>query len=96
LEKLSRLILIGGVFDLALMPAGDGLTGYAGGSLAKSIQKSIQMQEANQLYKQADALLEAVEANEGSMTSAEYMAQNAKAQQLFDAAKNIEAKINGK
>ena len=90
------LIFIGGIFDTALMPVGDAMSGMAGGAIAKSVNNSMQLQQAAELYNRADATLQAAEANAQSMTSAQYIQQNNLAQDLFNQARRIETRVNGK
>ncbi|CAF1157176.1 unnamed protein product [Didymodactylos carnosus] len=85
----------GGLFDMALMPVGDGMTGMAGGAIARSVQNNVQLQQAAELYNRADATLQAAEANVQSMTSGEYMQQMNTAADLFKTAQNIEQAVNG-
>ena len=79
----------GALFDLGLMPVGDGMTGMAGCSLARSIQ-------ARQLYSQADATLAAAEANKGKLTSQQYVQQCNKANDLFHHAQQVDGTAPGK
>ncbi|CAF0951837.1 unnamed protein product [Didymodactylos carnosus] len=78
----------GGIFDSGLMIVGDGLTGMAGGKIAKGVQNSL---TADQLNNQATKIMEAADANKNSMTSAQYIAEADKANALSAAARKLES-----
>lgn len=84
-----------GIFDVALIPVGDGMTGMAGGTVASSVQSSIQLKQAGELYSRADAALQAAEANAGKVPDAVSIQQYNTAADLFNKAQALEAKATG-
>lgn len=93
-----NLITLGSVFDLALMPVGDGLTGYAGGNIAKAVNNSIGLKKANGLQMQADAMLEIAESNAeaGILPEKIILDQFDKAANLHKQSVAMQAKYGGK
>lgn len=88
--------LLRGIFDAALIPVGDGMTGMAGGAVARSVQSAaIQLRQAGELYSRADAALQVAEANAGKVPDAVSIQQYNTAADLFNKAQALEAKATG-
>ena len=77
------------------MPVGDGMTGMAGGAVARSVQNSIQLRQAGELYNRADAAIQAAEASAGKVPDAVSIQQYNTAADLFNKAQALEAKATG-
>ncbi|CAF1493853.1 unnamed protein product, partial [Didymodactylos carnosus] len=84
----------GGFFDAALMPVGDGLTGYTGGSFARSARNTMKVQQA---YSKAASALEAAEASSGtSIPEIQVLQKFDIAKDLYTKAQALDAKVNGR
>ena len=84
------------IFDAALMPVGDGLTGMAGGAVARSIQSRMQLNQAAEFRSQGAVALEVAEANRGKLPEGQSMQQYNTAQDLIYKAEALEARAAGK
>lgn len=84
-EEFMKNPSAGALIDVVLVPVGDGIAGYQGGQLAKSIKSAANSSKAADLRAQADAALAKAEsmAESAKFNSGQLKAQYDTAQSLF-------------
>lgn len=85
----------GGIFDAAVMPVGDAMTGMAGYNMAKSIHAQLQVQKAASLRAESETIMQRADANAraGSINSQEYIQQGELAMKYATQAEKIESSL---